>query len=270
MPKVPKNLRDTQSLIEIIAALRGPDGCPWDKEQTHRSLAPYAVEEVAEMVEAIESGDDRWTKEELGDVLFQVVLHSQLAQERGAFSFIDVVETLNEKMIRRHPHVFGDKKAADSAEVLRDWEKIKKAEKSSNGDAARKPLIDVPLHLPALQRSAKIGHRTQKLRFDWENAEQVLEKVREEFAELDEALEEESGEHISHELGDVLFSLAQLSRHLGMDPEQVLRQANRRFEGRFALMMTAAREGGLVWDDLSAEQKEALWAEAKRRERAAD
>lgn len=268
MPKPPKDLREIQSLIEIVAALRGPDGCPWDKEQTHHSLTPYAQEEVAELIEAIESGNDRETKDELGDVLFQVLLHSQLAFERGAFSFADVVQSLNEKMIRRHPHVFGDVRVADSGEVLQNWEQIKKAEKAAGGGstAASSSVLNVPVALPALQRASKIGSRTNKLKFDWENAEQVFEKVREEIAELEEAVEEGSDSAVEHEMGDVLFSLAQLSRHLKQDPEQSLRVANRRFEARFSQMMDVARERGWKWDELSNEQKEELWGIAKERE----
>jgi tetrapyrrole methylase family protein/MazG family protein len=272
----PKNLRDPLSLVQIVAALRGPEGCPWDLEQTHQTLTPYAVEEVAELVEAIESGDDAKTKDELGDVLLQIVLHAQLAKERGAFDFEDVIANLNEKMVRRHPHVFtsdagsgpaaglaGGATVTSSAEVIRSWEQLKKAEKASRGEVPR--LLDVPVQLPALQRAAKIGARTNKLKFDWENTEQVMEKVREEIAEFEEALDEDSHEAIIHELGDVLFSLAQASRHLGQDPEQCLRQANRRFEGRFEMMMTIAAEKKWIWTDLAPEQKEALWAEAKLR-----
>lgn len=260
----PKNLRDPLSLVQIVAALRGPDGCPWDREQTHESLTPYAIEEVSELVEAIESGDDAKTKDELGDVLLQIALHAQLAEERGAFNFADVVANLNEKMVRRHPHVFSDVTAETSGEVVQNWEQIKKAEKAARGDSSGK-LLDVPLALPALQRAAKIGARTNKLKFDWQNVEQVMEKVREEVAEFEEALDEDVHEAIVHELGDVLFSLAQASRHLGQDPEQCLRQANRRFETRFETMMTIAAEKNWTWADLSNEQKETLWSEAKQR-----
>lgn len=263
MPQAPKDLKSTAALLQIVADLRGPQGCPWDKEQDHRSLAPYAVEEVSELVEALESGQDSQTKEELGDVLFQVALHSQLAKERGAFTFEDVLEVLNEKLVRRHPHVFGDVVATSSEEVWKNWDELKKREKAARPASQRKTL-DVPLPLPALQRAAKIGHRTNKLKFDWQNAEQVLEKVREEFDELDEAIDEKSLKAISHELGDVLFSLAQLGRHLGLDPEQALRDANRRFEGRFESMLQLAEREGRVWEELQAEEKESFWSEAKK------
>lgn len=262
MPQPPKDLRSLSSLVEIVATLRGPDGCPWDRQQTHQSLTPYAMEEVAELVEAIESGDDGKTKDELGDVLFQVILHAQLASERGVFTVHDVIQTLNEKMVRRHPHVFSDTTAHTAEAVVENWDRIKRAEK---GDSGPTPLLDVPLHLPALQRSAKIGHRTKKLNFDWETPEQVLEKVREEMAELEEAMDEGSDEALFHELGDVLFSLAQLARHLQKDPEQILREANRRFEGRFKEMMKICTERDFDWMSLSGDQREALWSEAKKR-----
>lgn len=266
MPTPPKDLSATNSLVEIVADLRGPDGCPWDKEQTHSSLTPYAVEEVAELVEAIESGDDAKTKEELGDVLFQVVLHAQLAHERGAFNFADVVQTLNEKMVRRHPHVFSDTQAADAKAVIENWDQIKKREKAATG-APGPFTLDAPPHLPALQRSAKIGSRTRKLNFDWDNAEQVLEKVREEMAELEDAFDDGNDAELSHELGDVFFSLAQLARHLNRDPEQILREANRRFERRFSAMMGFCAQQGLEWMSLSAEQRESFWAQAKAAEK---
>lgn len=262
MPRPPAELRDFKSLVEIVACLRGPDGCPWDREQTHRTLTPYALEEVCEMIEAIEKGDDGKIREELGDVLFQVLLHAQLASERGGFDIMDVVESLNGKMVRRHPHVFADVKAENSREVVRNWEALKKSE----GSASKDPL-DAPPHLPALQRSAKIGFRTGKLKFDWSNAAEVWLKVQEEYVELADAFDEDDDAAIEHELGDLLFSLAQFARHLKKDPEQILRDANRRFEIRFALMMDVVRERGLSWDELADAQKEELWAEAKRREK---
>lgn len=284
MPKPPQDLREVSSLLRIVADLRGPDGCPWDKEQTHLTLTPYAVEEVGELVEAIESKDDSKTKDELGDVLFQVVLHAQLASERGAFSFADVVQNLSEKMIRRHPHVFSDTRVAGSGEVIRNWDEIKKAEKAASGaggsagaaagavtsGAAAGAVgpgntLDVPIALPALQRAAKIGSRTRKLKFDWQHPDQVMEKIREEIAEFEEALEEGSDDAVSHELGDVLFSLAQMARHLERDPEQILREANRRFETRFETMMAICRERGLDWMALDDETREALWNAAKER-----
>jgi tetrapyrrole methylase family protein/MazG family protein len=272
MSKSPSNLRHIESLVEIVRSLRAPDGCPWDREQTHESLTQYAIEETHELVEAIESTSsantkDQKIKEELGDVLFQVVLHSQLASERGAFTLDDVIASISEKLVRRHPHVFADVKVADSAEVIRNWEEIKKAEaaaksvEKSDGPAAFS--LNVP-PLPALQRAYKIGKRTEKLQFDWDNAEGVMLKVEEEFAELREALEEGGEKEINHELGDVLFSLAQLGRHLEMDPEQVLRRANTRFETRFSKMIDVATSENKDWHSLSLEEKESFWLKAKK------
>ncbi|MGE5085347.1 MAG: nucleoside triphosphate pyrophosphohydrolase [Bacillota bacterium] len=268
MAKTPSNLNNIESLVEIVASLRAPDGCPWDKEQTHESLTQYAIEETHELVEAIETPSperDSKIKEELGDVLFQVILHTQLASERGAFTLDDVIQSISEKLIRRHPHVFSDAKVQDSAEVARKWEEIKKQE------AAHKPIeeqykLNVP-PLPALQRAYKIGKRTEKLQFDWDNAEGAMLKVEEEYDELREALDEGSDKEIEHELGDVLFSLAQLGRHLKMDPEQVLRKGNQRFESRFNKMIEFATQDNKDWGKLNLEDKEHYWLKAKAYEK---
>lgn len=268
MAQIPLNLRHISSLVEIVAQLRGPAGCPWDKEQTHESLTQYAIEETHELVEAIEIPaspfKDSKIKEELGDVLFQVILHSQLASERGAFTLEDVIASISEKLIRRHPHVFADTEVADSAEVIRNWEKIKKEEKEKAQDTNDSPYaLNVP-PLPALQRAYKIGKRTEKLQFDWEDTDGVMLKVEEELTELREALDSESDTEIEHELGDVFFSLAQLGRHLKMEPEQVLRRANLRFEGRFNKMVELARSEGKDWGHLTLEEKESYWQKAKK------
>ncbi|MEN0057497.1 MAG: nucleoside triphosphate pyrophosphohydrolase [Bdellovibrio sp.] len=275
MAQLPSNLRQMSSLVEIVAQLRGPQGCPWDKEQTHESLTQYAIEETHELVEAIEAPESplkaQKMKEELGDVLFQVVLHAQLAAERGSFTFDDVVQTLAEKMIRRHPHVFGEEKVNGKEDVLHNWEIIKKQEKAAAAENSAIASTTTPSYtlevppLPALQRAYKIGKRTEKLKFDWENAEGVLLKVEEEYDELREALEEENIEHIEHELGDVLFSLAQLSRHLELEPERTLRRANQRFELRFNTMVAIAAEEGHDWGNLNLDEKEAYWLKAKSR-----
>ncbi len=251
------------SLVEIVAQLRGPQGCPWDKEQTHESLTRYAIEETFELVEVLESKSDsqkdQKLKEELGDVLFQVLLHAQIASERGAFSINDVIQTLSEKMIRRHPHVFAGEKVNTAEEVSKNWEKIKAQEKSSR--QLHSPL-DVP-PMPALLRAFKIGKKTESLRFDWEDSTGALLKVEEEFAELKEALDEDQDSAIRHEMGDTLFSLAQLSRHLQMDPEQILRVANRRFEERFNLMVDLIEQEGLAWESLGMDEKDRYWVRAK-------
>lgn len=268
MAKTPSNLNNIESLVEIVASLRAPDGCPWDKEQTHESLTQYAIEETHELVEAIETPSaerDSKIKEELGDVLFQVILHTQLASERGAFTLKDVIQSISEKLVRRHPHVFSDAQVQDSAEVARRWEEIKKQEAASKPEEDKYKLNVPPL--PALQRAYKIGKRTEKLQFDWDNAEGVMLKVEEEYDELREALDEGNEKEIEHELGDVLFSLAQLGRHLKMDPEQVLRKGNQRFESRFNKMIEFASHDSKDWGKLSLEEKEHYWLQAKAYEK---
>lgn len=267
MAHSPSNLRDIESLVEIVAQLRGPEGCPWDKEQTHQSLTQYAIEETHELVEVIERpanspNYEQKLKEELGDVLFQVILHTQLASERGAFTLQDVVEGISEKLIRRHPHVFSDTKVEGTDEVIQNWELIKKQEKAAQGEKASDYTLNVP-PLPALQRAYKIGKRTEKFKFDWEDLTGVMEKVVEEYEELHEALENESSAEIEHELGDALFSLAQLGRHLNMEPEQVLRKANLRFETRFNKMVELASADQKDWGHLTLEEKESYWQKAK-------
>lgn len=267
MPHIPSNLRHIESLVEIVAKLRGPDGCPWDKEQTHESLTQYAIEETHELVEALEDPrpgqeKDQKIKEELGDVLFQVLLHSQLAAERGAFTLEDVIAEINSKLIRRHPHVFGDTKVTDSSEVIKNWEAIKRQEKANTHGAPTPYSLNVP-PLPALQKAFKIGKRTEKLQFDWNNADEVMVKVEEEYQELRDALEDDNEAEIEHELGDVLFSLAQLGRHLGMDPEQVLRKANYRFESRFNKMVELTAADHKDFDMIDLTEKEAYWQKAK-------
>ncbi|KHD87829.1 MAG: tetrapyrrole methylase [Bdellovibrio sp. ArHS] len=273
MAAIPTNLRQIESLVEIVARLRGPDGCPWDKEQTHESLTQYAIEETHELVEVLEAPNnpakDFKIKEELGDVLFQVILHTQLASERGAFTLADVIEGISEKLVRRHPHVFAGVSVADSEEVKRNWEDIKKAEKaaalaaSGGSEPSASPYaLNVP-PLPALQRAYKIGKRTEKLQFDWEDAEGAMNKVEEEFTELREAIEEGTDEHVQAELGDVLFSLAQLSRHLDLDPEQILRRGNVKFETRFNKMIEQAAADGVDWGSLSMDDKDRYWIKAK-------
>jgi tetrapyrrole methylase family protein/MazG family protein len=260
MPQAPKTLNTFEALVQVVADLRGPQGCPWDREQTHTSLTPYAIEEVHEMAEAIESGDDAHMCEELGDVLFQVVLHAELARERGVFKINDVIESIVSKIVRRHPHVFSDTTVKDSTEVLKNWDEIKKAEKKNKN--IKEKVFDVPESLPALQRASKIGEKTEKYKFDWSEASQVLSQLKSEIAELEEALEKKQKPEWQHEMGDVLFSAAQLARHLDFDPEASLREANRRFIARFEKML--AETGSLEsFVALSSDEKEQLWKKIK-------
>lgn len=268
MPQPPKILNEFSSLMQIVKDLRGPDGCPWDKEQTHESLAPFAVEEIFEMIDALEAKNDPHFKEELGDVLFQVALHCQLAQERGSFNSSDVLQTLNEKLLRRHPHVFSNTQVKDINEVWANWEKIKKEEKAQKQASSK--IFDFPNHLPALQKSHKIGVKSQKLKFDWQKPEDVYEKVIEELDELKVEIQKSklenasNHEKIQEEFGDLLFSLAQWARHLNFEPEQALRMANKKFETRFEKMMSLAQSRNLDWSNLSDSEKEKLWQEIKK------
>lgn len=265
MPQPPKTLNQFESLVQVITDLRGPNGCPWDKEQTHETLTPYAIEEVHELVEAIESKDDAHTCEELGDVLFQVVLHAELARQRGAFTIAEVIESITSKIVRRHPHVFSDEKVNGTEDVLKNWDEIKKKEKS--GKPQKKSTFDVPSGLPALQRAHKIGEKTKKVQFDWTQVSSVIEQLKKEIIELEEVLNEKNSSNLQqkkqHEVGDILFSAAQLARHLDIEPESALREANRRFTNRFEKMLELGKVDIAEFQKLSSDQKENLWNSAK-------
>jgi len=243
-------------LVRVMAQLRAPEGCPWDAEQTHRSLRPYFLEETYEAVEAIDEDDWPRLRDELGDVLLQVVFHAQLAAERGEFTIEDVAAGIVEKLYRRHPHVFGDAKVADSAEVLKRWEELKHEEE---GYTDRESALDgVPRAMPAVPRALKIQSRASKVGFDWQDESGPRAKVHEEIAELEQASEEE----VEAEFGDVLFALVNLARFLKVDPESALRGANARFERRFRAMEQAAGgRAGLA--QMSLQEMDELWEQAK-------
>lgn len=268
MPKPPQNLRHFQSLVQVVEALRGPDGCPWDKEQTHQTLTRFAIEEAYELGEAMDSGNPDLIRDELGDVLLQVILNSEIARQAGQFDVHDVIENLNEKMIRRHPHVFADVKVGSSDQVLANWTEIKAAEKGEKKSDAKPLSFDIPVGLPALLRAQKIGEKTTRVGFDWGTAEECWGKVDEEFGELREALDDlksnpESIAAAESELGDLMFSLAQLARHLHLDSEQAIRKTNTRFENRFRKMQDLVKAAGLDWNTIPSGDKEAYWKKAK-------
>lgn len=284
MTRPTSDTKSFSSLIQVVADLRGPEGCPWDLEQTHQSLAPYTIEEAYELAELLDQFGmrtitdsvnldpkndvgrlDSRLKDELGDLLFQVMLHCQLAHERKAFSMSDVIEHLKEKLIRRHPHVFADVKIKNVEEVWNNWEQIKALEKQTAKNQTPDRIFDFPKNLPALQRAYKIGLKTQKKKFDWSTTQEVEEKFQEEWGELKEALQLQNEQSIIDEFGDVLFTLAQLARHLGFEPEQALRKANHKFESRFECMMSLAQERDLNWENLPNSDKESLWNDAKER-----
>jgi len=250
-------------LIEIMAALRDPrSGCPWDLEQDFRSIAPYTLEEAYEVADAIERGDLADLQDELGDLLLQVVFHAQMARERQAFDFDDVVRGICDKLVRRHPHVFGGEPVASAAEQTEVWERLKAAEKAARG--ATGLLDDVPVSLPSLTRAAKLGRRAARAGFDWPDAAGPRQKIDEELAELDHALDRArpAGE-IEGEFGDLLFAMVNWARHLGIDPESALRRSNEKFVRRFRHVERRLAESGLSGPEAGLDRLDAWWDEAK-------
>ena len=253
-------------LLSIMARLRDRErGCPWDLEQTFATIAPYTIEEAYEVADAIERGDLGELKDELGDLLFQVVFHARMAEEAGAFAFGDVVGAICDKMRRRHPHVFGGQAVADSAEQTKRWEAIKREERTSAAAGAG-VLDDVPVALPALTRAMKLGKRAATVGFDWPDVAPVRAKVDEELAELDAAVAGGDRAEIAAELGDLLFSIANLSRHLELDPEACLRSASERFTRRFRAVEAAVTASGRPWESYDTAALDALWRRAKAAE----
>ena len=260
-------MNSVDELIEVMARLRDPErGCPWDRVQTFRSIAPYTIEEAYEVTDAIERDDLGALVDELGDLLFQVVFHAQLGRERGAFDFSDVVEAIVGKMVRRHPHVFGDDDVSSAAEQSRRWEDLKTAERSEGGEGGSL-LDDVPVTLPALTRAVKLQRRAARCGFDWPNAHEVLDKLDEELGELRGAMREGDPADIEGELGDLLFTVANLARHLEVDPETSARSAGIKFERRFRELERRAREGGAPAEERDPAALEAIWSQIKARER---
>jgi len=245
-----------ETLVALLARLRGPGGCPWDREQTHRTLREALLEECYEVLEALDEGDKGKLAEELGDLLMQIVFHAQMAAEAGDFTIDDVVRNITTKLVNRHPHVFGSTKVKDADEVLASWDSLKRKEKK------RSSLLDsVPKKLPALSYSQEVQGRAARVGFDWEDVEGVLDKLVEEAGELKEA---EGREEKEHEMGDLLFTLVNVARRLEIDAESALREANRRFFRRFARMEELCRQRGVNFGELSFEEQNALWEEAKR------
>lgn len=248
-----------EQLLGIMARLRdGERGCAWDLQQDFDTIAPYTVEEAFEVAEAIAARDWPELREELGDLLLQVVFHAQMAREQGLFAFADVVATLNDKLVRRHPHVFGDQHSDDVAEIKANWEAIKTAERADKGRAHGSVLEGVPAGLPALQVAKKVQKKAATVGFDWADATAVWPQVRAEVTELEQALQSGKRAAIEEEFGDVLFTLVNLSRHVKLDAEQALRRATQKFRQRFQWM---EQHGDLVL--LSADELEALWRQAK-------
>ena len=255
---------DFSALAEVMARLRGPDGCPWDREQTPVSLRKYVVEEAYEVVEAIDSGSPVKLSEELGDLLLQVVFHAQLASESGAFALGDVTRQIVEKLIRRHPHVFGTVTVSGSDEVLTNWEQIKRAEP---GYEDRTSILDgIPPALPALMRAAEVSRRVVKAGFEWPDTGEVLDKVEEELAELRAEIAQGRTERAGEELGDLLFTLVNVARRVGVDPEDALRRMTLRFAARFQRIEQFAADTNRTVSNLTLTEMESVWQQAKREE----
>ena len=253
-------------LVQIMARLRGENGCPWDREQTHASIKPYLLEETYEVLESIDENDPVKLEEELGDLALQVVFHAQMADEAGLFTIADVLRGINEKLRRRHPHIFGDVKADTAQEVLFNWEQIKKLEREKA--QGRASLLDgVPRELPALLRAHRLQEKASRVGFDWNEARQVFQKVEEELAELRAAMESEQPDRMEAELGDLLFSLVNLGRFIAVNPEDALRKTIARFIARFQYIEEELARRGTAPGQVTLEEMDALWAEAKAKGR---
>tara|TARA_B100000949_G_scaffold220845_1_gene221107 strand:- start:24 stop:800 length:777 start_codon:yes stop_codon:yes gene_type:complete len=246
-------------LLNIVSQLRGPDGCPWDKEQTHKSLLPYFLEEAYEVIEGVEAGDMNSLKEELGDVLLHVVFQADIAQKNSEFTIEDSLNHVNEKLVRRHPHVFGDKKADAAFHAKQNWESAKHKEKK------RKSRLDgVPETLPALTRAQRLQEKASYTGFDWENIEQVWGKINEEIQELKEAQTDGIKKHIEEEIGDVIFSIVNLARFLNISAEFALRKTNKKFTTRFKAVEDELKNRGKTVEDSNLEEMDTIWNEVKK------
>jgi tetrapyrrole methylase family protein/MazG family protein len=251
-------------LVQVFAALRSENGCPWDREQTHESIKPDLIEETYEVIEAIDAGDATKLREEIGDLLANVMLHAQIARDEGEFDISDVIKTLTEKLIRRHPHVFGDQEANNADQVVKNWEQIKRSE---SGYEDRKSALDgIPDHLPNLQRAQKLQRKAARVGFDWNDVSDVLPKIDEEIAELKENIQDGNREEIELEIGDLLFSIVNLCRFLDVQAEEALRKASRKFVRRFKAMEEELERRGDSFKDYDLAGLDEIWDKAKEEE----
>ena len=255
---LPDSQNHFATLVSIIARLRAPDGCPWDRKQTHRSLREHLLSECYEVLEVLDEGDAEGLRGEMGDLLLQIVLHSQIASEAGEFDIADVIAELNEKLIYRHPHIFGTTKADNAEEVAVNWETLKQDRR----DTGASMLEGIPKEMPALSYSLDAQKRVARVGFDWADVDGVIDKLEEEVRELKQV---ESQEQREWEFGDLLFTLVNTARRLGVDAEAALREANRRFFRRFSFMEELCRQRGLNFSELSFDEQNALWEEAKQK-----
>ncbi len=259
-----KSLYTFDQLVNIMRKLRAPGGCPWDAEQTHESLTRYLLEETYEVIEAIDEKSPQHLKEELGDLLLQPVFHAAIAEESGEFTIDDIISTLCDKLIRRHPHVFGDVEIKDSNQQIESWEKIKRLEK---GDERPSALSGIPEHLPALLKAHKISEKASRVGFDWEHADQVFAKVMEELHEFEEAWAGGDPTRMEDELGDLLFAITNLGRFLNLNPEEALRKTITRFQKRFSYVESELLSQGMAMQNSTLEEMNELWEMAKSIER---
>jgi tetrapyrrole methylase family protein / MazG family protein len=254
--------KNTVRLLRIMARLRGPDGCPWDREQTHQSIRYNLIEECYEALDALDAGNMGEFKDELGDLLLQIVFHAQMASEDGKFDFDAVAQSVSEKLVRRHPHIFGKKKARNSAEVLRQWEAIKKLEKGAQSIVH---LEDLPKHLPALLKADKVQRKVARVGFDWKHVNDVVAKVEEELRELRSAMASGNRKQFEEELGDLLFAAVNLARFEDLQAEELLNRATKKFVKRFHEIEKAVHASGRQLEDCALEELDALWESAKRK-----
>jgi MazG family protein len=262
MMQMPK--RSFDELVQLMQRLRGPDGCPWDRKQTLPSLKPFVIEESYEVVDAIDRDDRAALVEELGDFLLQAVFIAELTREEGSFDIYDAVTAIHDKLVRRHPHVFGDVEANDAEQVLVNWEKLKNEERKAENKSV---LSGVPQSLPALLRASRLTEKAARVGFDWRRTEDVFHKLDEEIAELHEAIASGDETKVHDEVGDLLFTIANIARKLNVNAEEALQSTNRKFTRRFGSMESRVRESGRNVDDLTLEEMDALWDEAKAAER---
>ncbi|HJT16467.1 MAG TPA: nucleoside triphosphate pyrophosphohydrolase [Thermoanaerobaculia bacterium] len=256
--------RRFEDLVQLMTTLRGPNGCPWDREQTLASLKPFIVEESYEVVEAIDNDDRNALVEELGDFLLQAVFAAEIGREQGSFDIGDVITAIHNKLVRRHPHVFGEVEAKDAEQVLVNWEKLKNEERKAENKSV---LAGVPQSLPALLKASRLTEKAARVGFDWRRAEDVFAKIDEEVQELRDAVDGKNPQDIHEEIGDLLFSIANIARKLDVNAEEALQAANRKFARRFEAMERAVRSEGRNLDQLTLEQMDARWDEAKSAER---
>jgi tetrapyrrole methylase family protein/MazG family protein len=250
-----------ESFMHVIARLRAPDGCPWDRKQTHTSLRPYLLEEAYEALEALDNGNMNGLREELGDILLQIALHTQIAVENGEFTIADVLQGINRKIVSRHPHVFAEVRVRDDRDVVQNWEKLKEIERAENGDEHHKGLLDgIPAILPALSQAQSIQERAARVGFDWPEIQPVIEKVNEELQEVSQA---QSPLEREHELGDLLFAVVNLVRWYKVDAESALRYTNTKFRKRFAYLEAQAKQADRELQKMTLEEMDKLWEDAK-------